>query len=100
MIKYYNLDFSLFEFLDDKNVLLPDPKNNTIAMLYSVSDYFFHMNDRNPSLFDYQLFKYYIESSYKKIILKRTYKTLPRILSEISGLANKLHFFIILFNGF
>jgi len=101
MIKYYNLDFSLYQFADDKDILLTKPNFLTIPMLDSVSEYFFLAYDRNTNLNDYRLlFKYYIRSSNKQTILKRIYKKLPGVMSEISGLASNFLVLIILFNNF
>ncbi len=101
IVKICDLDFSLNKFEDDKDILLPGSKTETFPWLSSTEKFFYYENERNINFNDDQLlFKFYIKSSNNRTKLKRIYKKLPEMLSQISGLANNILFFVFLLTRF
>jgi len=100
-IKRINTFFSSYSFENDQNLLISISEKQILTKLHRVYNYFFETFDRKPGMKDFDLlFKFYIRSSEYDVELKRIYKKLPNILSEISGLASNFLFIIILFNSY
>jgi len=96
-----NLDFSVCKFQTDENYFINNPETTDFAKLDSVQSYSSILLKRNPNLRDSNLlFKYYIRSSPRVIILNRIYQKLPQLLAIISGIASNFYFIYIVVNTF
>lgn len=92
MLKKTNIDFSILEFSDDKNVLLNNPQLNENLKLGDKQEYSASIPDRSIAPYDNNitLLKFFFRASPSITIIERSYQKLTAFLANMGGLISNL----------